>query len=399
MISTTTRNASLEDLAAMLQEQQTRKVDIVAPAASIRSVEGDIVVKGTEAVLTEDGVTTTDGTYRPTRVFDEGVADKLKVPLAYVRRLRTERPDLYDANVNGWLHGRKAKVDMTGSYSQEPKILRPAIPGDSRSFLLRCFRGDDGETGIARAMLSDRYLTVDNLDVLMAALEGVRSAGVEVEISGCDLTDRRMYMRITAPSVQALAPDLLRGYRSPFSGQTGEENPVLWAGFEIGNSEVGNGSFSITPRMEIQVCKNGMKITKDALRRTHIGSRLEEGVIRWSEDTQSKNLDLVRAQTKDAVTTFLDVDYMRAKITEAEEKAGKPVTDAVMHVTLVAKKMLYTEEQTAGILDHFIKGGQVTSGGVMHAITSFAQTIDDADDAASMEDSALRALETSFLLA
>lgn len=95
-----------------------------------------------------------------------------------------------------------------------------SFPADPRSFLVRCFRPDDeGSEGVARAFLSDRYRPVDNLDVLTAALEGVKATGVNIEVAGCDLTDRRMYVRITAPEVQALAPTLLAGYRSPFSGR------------------------------------------------------------------------------------------------------------------------------------------------------------------------------------
>ena len=58
----------------------------------------------------------TTGTYTPTEVCDQGVADKLGIPAAYLRRLREHKPGLYDANVNAWLDG------------------------DERRFLLRCLR-------------------------------------------------------------------------------------------------------------------------------------------------------------------------------------------------------------------------------------------------------------------
>src|SRR5690606_20239204 len=103
----------------------------------------------------------------------------------------------------------------------------------------------------------------------------------------------RMYVRVVAPEVQALAPTLLAGYRSPFTGQSGTDNPTVFAGFEISNSEVGGGAFTIVPRLVIQVCNNGLKITKDAVRNVHLGARLDDGVIRWSESTQRQNLDLV----------------------------------------------------------------------------------------------------------
>ena len=45
------------------------------------------------------------------------------------------------------------------------------------------------------------------------------------------------------------------------------------------------------------------------------------------------------------------------------------------------------------ILGHFIRGGQLTAGGVMQAVTSVAQTLDDADAAHELEAQAVRVLD------
>ena len=241
------RHATLEDLAALLRDQQARKVDIVAPAAAIRAQGARLVVDGTEPVLGPDGVTATAGSYAPTDVCDQGIADKLGIPAAYLRKMREQKPDLYDANVNGWL------------------------AGDDRRFLLRCLRGENG-MGAARAFLSDGYKIIDNLDVLLAALDGVRQAGMPVRVDGCDLTQRRMYVRIVCEQVQVLAPALLAGYRSPFTGAAGADNPVVFSGFMITNSETGCGAFSLVPRLVAQVCDNGMTITRTPCGRSTWGS-------------------------------------------------------------------------------------------------------------------------------
>ncbi|MGH3908731.1 MAG: hypothetical protein ACRDTE_31800 [Pseudonocardiaceae bacterium] len=44
------------------------------------------------------------------------------------------------------------------------------------------------------------------------------------------------------------------------------------------------------------------------------------------------------------------------------------------------------------ILNHFIDGADRSSGGVLHAVTSAAQTLDDADDAYEMERRGLQAM-------
>jgi hypothetical protein len=387
----TTRNATLADLATLLTEQHARKIDVVAPASQITANHGLIVVKGAEPIITEDGVTNGDGRYQPTVVFDEGMAHKLGIPQPYLKALRQDRIDLYDANVNGWLHGNTGEgCDLGCSY-----------PGDDRSFLFRGFIGDEpGSVGVARAFLSDSYKVIDNLDALTAALDGVRQAQTHVEIDGCDLSERRMYVRVKAPSITALAPTLLRNYRSPFNGDTGADNPTVFAGFIISNSETGSGAFTITPRLIVQVCSNGMTITKDALRSIHLGGKMDEGIIRWGEDTQRKSLELVTAKTRDAVATFLDTDYMSRAIADLEEKAGVKLTGAVDEkVRQVGKKLQFDQSHVDGVLAHFIQAGDLTAGGVMQAVTSFAQTVASPDDAADLESSAIRALEMAASLA
>lgn len=149
------RHLSLEELLPLLQEQQAAKVDVVASASSIRAHDGMVELFGVTPVVDERGVTTVDGLYRPTGAADGQIADKLGIPVRYLRRLRErERWDLYDGNVNGWLHG---PID-TVTDLPEP---------DDRSFLLRLFTGTgQGQPGVLRAMVSDRYGIIDNLDVL-----------------------------------------------------------------------------------------------------------------------------------------------------------------------------------------------------------------------------------------
>ena len=126
----TTRNATLPDMVAMLRHQRARRLDVVAPAAAIHAHEGNLVISGAVQQMSDTGVTSAAGTYRPTAVADEGISAKLGINLAYLRRLRDDRPDLWDANVNGWLHGN----DLAG------------YPPDSRKFLVRLFQADGDST-------------------------------------------------------------------------------------------------------------------------------------------------------------------------------------------------------------------------------------------------------------
>ncbi|MGV9456338.1 DUF932 domain-containing protein [Streptomyces sp. NPDC003635] len=367
------RNAGLSDLVRILEDGQRRKLDVIAPASALRMREGNVQVEGVESLITEDGVTDVDGIYRPTAVADEGISDKLRIPLAYLRRMRADNVPLLDENVNAWLR-------------EEP----------GRRFMLRAFRGGHGPgmpgEGVARALLSDSYKLMDNLDMLLAALDGVQQSGHPTRITGCDLSDRRMYVRVESEAVAVQARALLRGYRSPFDGRSGDELPLVSAGFIITNSEVGAGAYTITPRAVIQVCRNGLTQTQDVMRAVHLGGRQDQGVVSWSGQTQRKTLELITSKTADAVRTFLSREYVQAKVSHMEAAAGNPLAEPTKTIEHVTKTLSITTETKDRILAHFVRGGQMTAGGVMQAVTSTAQTLTDADQAAALEALALPAL-------
>jgi hypothetical protein len=347
----------------VLLQQNARKIDIVAPAEGLEIISADdgwtgLYVTTDESHLDETGVTPITGHYTTSDIFDEGASDKLDIPIGYLRRTRQQHPDLYAANINGWL-------------DKDP----------GRKFLVRLFRSESGGTGVARALLSDRFRVVDNLDVLMSVLDAIRATGMEVRVQRADLSDRRMTVHLVCEEVRALAPTLLKGYRNPLTGMTGEEDPTIFSGIRISNSETGGGAFTITPEFLVLVCTNGMTIAKDAIREVHLGGRLDEGVVKWSDDTQQRSLELVKAKTKDAVTTFLDVDYMTEVIARAEDKADEKIENAADTVKDVTKAAGFTEAQQQSILDYFVQSGQMTMGGIYNAATFFAQTVEDPDEA------------------
>lgn len=373
---TITRNAELSDLVATLRGEQPRKYDLVVPAKLLRAELGRLVLSGTEAILTDEGVGSGDGVYRPTRIADDGIADRLGIPPGYLNTMRHKALGLYDDNVNGWL----AHDDYA-----------------AKNFMVRLLRSEPGsedlDNGVVRAFLSDHYKPIENLDVLMTVLEGIGAAGVEVRIAGADLTDRRMYVRVVSEQIRTMAPTLLAGYRSPFTGASGVDNPVVFAGFEVSNSEVGLGAFSIAPRIVIQVCDNGATWRDQAVRAQHLGGRLETGQVTWSDETQDKNLALIKSKAADAVRQFLDQEWLERTVAKLEQAAGVEVTKPEETIKVVAQKLRYTEAQQDDIMRMFIKGGQTTAGGVMQAVTASAQNQTDADLAADMEADAAKALE------
>ncbi len=410
-VTLTARNATAADLVAILQAQRAHRHDLVVPSTSVKSLNGMIVVKDAESQLTDSGVTTVNGTYRPTDIFDDGLSDKLGIPRAYLRKMRDSRPDMLDQAVNGWLHGRSRRT-ADGSTEQ-------VHPADERAFLLRLFRGDDGGEGVARAMLSDRYsLSMDNLDVLTAVLNGIRDSGVNVTSRVSDLSERAVRVRFDAPDVNMLAPRLLDGYRSPFDGPgavqraggriealreehgshhmfSDKDAPVVAMGFDFRNSETGGGAYTLTPVVTVLRCTNGLTMRKEGIRKVHLGTRLAEGAVRASFDTQRKAGDLVAAETRDAVSQWLKTGYLAQLVTGLEEQAGYPIASPTETVPAVCQGLGFSPDEQRSVLDMFVLGGQSTAGGVMQAISAYAQTVEDVDRSFEVEATAVQAMEAA----
>jgi hypothetical protein len=111
-----------------------------------------------------------------------------------------------------------------------------------------------------------------------------------------------------------------------------------------------------------------------------------------SPATESKNIELVRAKARDSVKTFLTEEYVADTIVSMEETAGKPV-ETSDQVKTITKKLAFTDSEIDGVLAHFIRGGQTTLGGVMQAVSAYAQTVPDADAAFDLEAKAVRVLD------
>ena len=366
----TIRNAELGDLAAMLTKQQDVKYDVVAHSDKLRYDQGHLVIGDGTSSFSDIGGNVADAYLRPLKAFEDSLANRFKIPRQYLQRMRDEDAiGLLDDNVNHWLRE------------------------SDKNWLVRGFLnyGED-EIGIARAFLSDRYSVIDNMDTLTAALDGVRKSGVDATVGHCNLTEKSMYVELEAPAVRATAPDLIGDYRSPWNGQSGDELPIVHAGFVLRNSETGGGAFSIVPRIVFEICGNGMTITKEAMRKVHLGGRMEEGAIAWSDETRHHYIELVKNQTIDAVRLFLSGDYLAETVEKLTVHATTRLTDPLKAVEQVTTSLGYSETDREGILSLFVKGGDLRAMGVASAMTAYAQEVDDADKAAELEDDAFGAL-------
>ena len=425
------RNASLaEDIIPMLMAQRVRRLDLVVSPDAITAQGGNIVVANTPGTqwVDDEGITQGGGSYRPTVVGDETLGQKLGIPVDYLKKLRDQRPDMWDDNVNGMLHGLQSE-DVWGDGDTET-----IYPGYDGNLMLRLLRpdkdADDGDDGVLRAVLSSRYRIIDNLDVALSVMKGITKAGVNALPTRCDLTDRKMYLRFACPEIAAFAPNLLDGYRTPFkeggaaraNGDNGMgmilrpgghwtvpqaleaarreglaipagEEKIVFAGFVVSNSDVGGGARTITPEIEVEVCGNRLTLTFVADRKIHLGTDKQEGVIEWSDETLQKELELIAKQTEDAVVQYTSQEFLNENVAKIEALAGKTVKEPETVIKEVSKLIGFNQSEADEILKHFYMGGNMKAGGVAQAITSVSQTLGNADRAYEMDAKAFRAME------
>jgi len=442
-IITRIRNAGVEEIMDVLKDQQARQADVIVPASLMRYERGNLVISKDQRtqVLTDSGVLDVAGSYRPTAVGDESMATRLEAQYGFVKAMRGRgRYDVLDHVFNDLLHGGGENLAERLAWEMEhvsdPSTGTPAFPEFppfAKNVMLRLLKGDEGEEGVLRAALSDRYRIMDNLTVLLAVMEGIQHAGVDARPSDFDLSDKKLYGRFEVPGLAMMAPKLLEGYRSPFDGigrekRAGEDRPgyrlrsegggwspqaalraaaaegqgyepgkepVVWAGFVVSNSDVGFGSRCLQPQIRIRVCRNGLTLLAESDRKVHLGGTQEEGVIDWSTETQEKELALITAQTRDLVATWMTPEWFGAQVAEIEKLAGVPVPEPEPVIKAVAQTVKFSKSEADGILKHFLRAGQYTSGGVANAVTSYSQTVEDADTAAGLDAKAISAMKAA----
>lgn len=367
--------ADLSRIAGRLRDVQTSRFDVVAAQSALRCKTPDrLVVDLGEPQLTSDGVTESMIEARHTRTAWRQVAERLHIPLQYLDRI--------------------VRMDNPLGPLLACTTINDLACADERRALYRFVETDDGY--FLRAVLSDKYRAIDNDTALSAILAGLNDNGLalqECEVTG-DVTMDRLRLRIAVPSIAVHVPDLLGDYRMPYSlrpdrpmharPEPGETPPVLWAGIEITNSETGQGRFSIAPRAVVEVCRNGLTRPIE-FARTHIGAVLDEGTIDWSSETQTRLLELISSQVKDAVATYCSADYLEQTVNEMSHAKQVTVESARNAVDVVQDRFGLTETERDNVFELFAAGGDRSVLGLGNAVTAAAQMAADGDRQSEVE--------------
>lgn len=217
---------TLVELAQEIQRQAESKRDFVAPASKLfMGLQVTETETGSHSIPVLEMQNGSVKTFGITETMHEQVASRLEIPRHYYDRMKAEQPALLQSNVNTWLKNSDSK------------------------YMVRTLDGN------ARAMLSDRYRPLDNVDLAEAVLPKLISLGVNIE--SCEITPRRLYLKAVTPRITA---EVVKG-------------DIVQAGLCISNSEIGGGAIKVEPLVYRLICLNGAIVNDMAMRRTHVGKR------------------------------------------------------------------------------------------------------------------------------
>ena len=328
----------LNEVMMELNRQNQRKKDYIGSAQALR--------------LFEDGQTFEIGSmsgaqqFGTTRLFHRQVASALGIPAKYYDIMQSQKPELLAQNVNAWLSDRE------------------------NSYMIRTM--DYGGGRVARALLSDRYRRIDNMEIASAVLP-LFAGSDQYEVISSEVTENRMYLKILS---RRLEMEVVPG-------------DYVQAGVVISNSEVGLGSVNVQPLVYRLVCSNGLIVNDMGERKNHVGraaKAVEDSFHIYSDETMEAEDKAFLLKLRDVTMAAIEEGRFAQVVGKLKESAGIPITGKVTEVVeLTGKTYGFNTDEQDSILQYLIAGGDLSQYGLSNAITRASQDVESYDRATALE--------------
>ena len=337
------KGQSLQQLAVEIERQAESKKDYIAPAQKLKMVlDGGEHLKPMLSMQNGQAVD-----YGINDTAHDQLAGRLDIPRTYYDKMRQEHPQLLATNVNGWL----ARSD--------------------KRFMVRTL-----DTKV-RAVLSDRYRPLDNVDLAEAVLPII--ADKRWEIRDCAMTEQRLYIKIVSKELQALVPR-----------DNGQANHVVHPGLMISNSEIGMGAVRVTPSLHWPHCFNIALMDEAGTSRFHTGRRDErfgDLATEFFADETRKQDDLAFwMKVRDIVSATITEGLFTRLVEKFRQSVDAKIEgDPVKVIELTGKRFGFGEAERSSILKHLIQGGDLNLYGLSAAITATAQDVESYDRGTELE--------------
>ena len=328
----------LQEVMLELDRQNKAKKDYIGSAQALR--------------LYEDGQTFEIGSmgkarqFGTTRLFHRQVASALGIPAKYYDLMQSRKPELLAQNVNAWFGDRE------------------------NSYMIRTM--DYGAGRMARALLSDRYRRIDNMEIASAVLP-LFAGSDQYEVVSSEVTENRLYLKIVNRRLEmAVVP-----------------GDIVQAGVMISNSEVGLGSVSVQPLVYRLVCTNGMVVNDMGERKNHVGraaKAVDDSFHIYSDETMEAEDKAFLLKLRDVTMAAIEESRFAQVVGRLKEAAGIPITGKVNEVVeLTARTYGINSDEQDSVLQHLIAGGDLSQYGLSNAITRASQDVESYDRATTLE--------------
>ena len=331
---------SLSEVMAELKRQEEVKQDFIGPSeAFLLQPDGSTFQISHAATGQQEFFGTTD-------LFHRQVGSTLGIPAKYYDQMRKLKPELLAENVNSWFSDK-------GS-----------------SYMIRAM--DYGYGRVARALLSDRYRRIDNLQIAMAILP-MFMGDAQYEVMSAEVTESRMYIKIS------------------FHLKRYEVVPGDWVefGIIICNSEVGLGAVMVRPFLNRLICTNGCVVNDFGERRHHVGRQakaVEDSFDLYSDEAIIAEDKAFMLKLQDVAKAALDESRYPLIIGKLQDATQAKITGRVQDVVeLTSKSFGFNQSEQDSILDYLIRGGDMSLYGLSNAVTRASQDVDSYDRATELE--------------
>lgn len=327
---------TLPEVLTELQRQNDAKQDYIGAAEAFR--------------LDNDGSTFNIGTdhhFGTTQLFHRQVASALGIPAKYYDMMQKHKPELLADNVNAWFSDKDS------------------------SYMVRTLDYDNGAGQVARALLSDRYRRIDNLEIA-SAIQPLFAGQEGMEVMSCEVTENKLYLKIVNHRLEmACVGDRVQ------------------AGVIISNSEVGLGAVSVQPLVYTLACTNGMVVNSMGERRTHVGRAakvLEDSFNIYTDETLEAEDHAFMLKLRDTTMTAIEEARFAQIVGVLEQSHSAKITGRVQGVIeLTGKAYDLNQPEQDSILNYLIQGGDLSLYGLSNAITRASQDVESYDRATTLE--------------
>lgn len=267
----------------------------------------------------------------------------LNIPAKYYDRMLHSNPGLLAKNVNSWFQREPA-----------PRMVRSL-------------------DGVTRAFLSNSYRRIDHLPVTQAVLPVVGEIR-DVQFISSQVTDCKMYLKVLNPHLEAEV----------------SHGDSIQAGIVVSNSEVGLGSFCVTPMIYRLRSQCGFLITDSQIRKIHKGRAniIDTNRMLRNERTLSPDdctfLQSIQQTVRDAA---VDEVWFRRVTQILRDAAGARMStqDVPSVVSHASREFGITEAESSGVLNHLAESSDFTLYGLSNAVARQSQDVESYDRSTDLE--------------